>query len=98
MKRYLVIALSALFLVPVYAKKEKKPQEVDSLGNKIKTGGNFGILPSIAYDADYGFQGGVAPSTPSIFIHSISRPLIPLNTMVYSVLTTTPSTSFRAIV
>ena len=59
MKRYLVIALSALFLVPVYAKKEKKPQEVDSLGNKIKTGWNFGILPSIAYDADYGFQGGV---------------------------------------
>ena len=42
----------------VMAKKEKK-QEVDSLGNKIKTGWNFGILPSIAYDADYGFQGGI---------------------------------------
>jgi len=42
----------------VSAKKDKKV-EVDSLGNKIKTGWNFGILPSVAYDADYGFQGGV---------------------------------------
>ena len=40
------------------AKREKKV-EVDSLGNKIKTGWNFGILPSVAYDADYGFQGGI---------------------------------------
>ena len=40
-------------------KRKKKPQEVDSLGRKIKTGWNFGILPSVAYDADYGFQGGV---------------------------------------
>ena len=40
-------------------KRRKKPQEVDSLGRKIKTGWNFGILPSVAYDADYGFQGGV---------------------------------------
>lgn len=40
-------------------KRKQKPQEVDSLGRKIKTGWNFGILPSIAYDADYGFQGGV---------------------------------------
>ncbi len=32
---------------------------MDSLGRKIKTGWNFGILPSIAYDADYGFQGGL---------------------------------------
>lgn len=45
-------------ILPVSAKKEKK-QEVDSLGNKIKTGWNFGILPSVAYDADYGFQGGL---------------------------------------
>lgn len=41
------------------AKREKKPQEVDSLGNKIKTGWNFGVLPSVAYDADRGFQGGL---------------------------------------
>ena len=39
------------------AKKEKK-QEVDSLGRKIKTGWNFGVLPSVAFDADLGFQGG----------------------------------------
>lgn len=41
------------------AKRKDKPQEVDSLGNKIKTGWNFGILPSVAYDADRGFQGGL---------------------------------------
>ena len=59
MKKYFILIFCALFFVPVYAKKEKKAQEVDSLGNKIKTGWNFGILPSIAYDADYGFQGGI---------------------------------------
>ena len=61
MKRYLILLLAAL-LLPVAAdakKKEPKPQEVDSLGRKIKTGWNFGILPSVAYDADYGFQGGI---------------------------------------
>ena len=26
---------------------------------KVKTGWNFGVLPSIAYDADLGFQGGL---------------------------------------
>jgi len=58
MKKYLVI-LALLLALPVAAKKNPKPQEVDSLGRKIKTGWNFGILPSIAYDADYGFQGGI---------------------------------------
>lgn len=33
---------------------EKKP----SPAKKIKKGWNFGILPSVAYDADLGFQGG----------------------------------------
>lgn len=50
--------LSLMIAMPAEAKREKK-QEVDSLGNKIKTGWNFGILPSVAYDADYGFQGGL---------------------------------------
>ena len=60
MKKYLILLLAALLALPMAAKKkEPKPQEVDSLGRKIKTGWNFGILPSIAYDADYGFQGGV---------------------------------------
>ena len=52
------VAVFCLFSMPAFAKKDKK-QEVDSLGNKIKTGWNFGILPSVAYDADYGFQGGI---------------------------------------
>ena len=60
MKKYLILLLAMLLALPMAAKKkEPKPQEVDSLGRKIKTGWNFGILPSIAYDADYGFQGGV---------------------------------------
>ena len=49
----------ALLALPLAAKRQPKPQEVDSLGRKIKTGWNFGVLPSVAYDADYGFQGGV---------------------------------------
>ena len=60
MKKYIILLLAAVLALPMAAKKkEPKPQEVDSLGRKIKTGWNFGILPSIAYDADYGFQGGV---------------------------------------
>ena len=58
MKKTIILILAALMPLAVMAKKEKK-QEVDSLGNKIKTGWNFGILPSVAYDADYGFQGGI---------------------------------------
>ena len=62
MKKYIYLLLLSFFTFqfsPLMAKKEPKPQEVDSLGRKIKTGWNFGILPSVAYDADYGFQGGV---------------------------------------
>lgn len=59
MKRYALLLLMILTVGTMSAKREKKPQEVDSLGNKIKTGWNFGILPSVAYDADYGFQGGI---------------------------------------
>ena len=61
MKKYIIFCLISFVLCPLSlsAKKQPKPQEVDSLGRKIKTGWNFGILPSIAYDADYGFQGGV---------------------------------------
>jgi len=59
MKKTIVLFLAAVLALPAFAKKEPKPQEVDSLGRKIKTGWNFGILPSVAYDADYGFQGGV---------------------------------------
>ena len=59
MKKYIILCLVALMPLTLLAKRQPKPQEVDSLGRKIKTGWNFGILPSVAYDADYGFQGGV---------------------------------------
>ena len=59
MKKIIILCLVALLPLASFAKRQPKPQEVDSLGRKIKTGWNFGILPSIAYDADYGFQGGV---------------------------------------
>lgn len=62
MRKYIILLVLSVFsfqFSPVMAKRQPKPQEVDSLGRKIKTGWNFGILPSIAYDADYGFQGGL---------------------------------------
>lgn len=58
MRKICTLILLSLLALPVWSKREPKPQEVDSLGRKIKTGWNFGILPSIAYDADCGFQGG----------------------------------------
>jgi len=60
MKKVCILGLILGLLIPANAwAKKKKAQEVDSLGNPIKTGWNFGILPSVAYDADYGFQGGI---------------------------------------
>ncbi len=50
--------ISVLFTLTSFAAKKEKVQEVDSLGRKIKTGWNFGALPSVAFDADLGFQGG----------------------------------------
>jgi len=38
-------------------KKEKKKKEKNTDG--IRTGWTFGILPSVAFDADLGFQGGL---------------------------------------
>lgn len=58
MKRLLIFIISLLLTVPAAWAKKEKAQEVDSLGRKIKTGWNFGVLPSVAYDADCGFQGG----------------------------------------
>jgi len=58
MKRSIIILFAALFAISLQAAKKEKKQEVDSLGRKIKTGWNFGALPSVAFDADLGFQGG----------------------------------------
>jgi len=71
-KRYIVI-LIFLFCLPLLSfgqdqndtpttetsvtKKTKKKKEKDPDG--IRTGWTFGILPSVAYDADLGFQYGV---------------------------------------
>ena len=57
MKRLFVFIISILLVLPIFAAK-KKVQQVDSLGRKIKTGWNFGALPSVGFDADLGFQGG----------------------------------------
>ena len=59
MKKIIILLLATLSVATLSAKRPPKPQEVDSLGRKIKTGWNFGILPSVAFDADYGFQGGI---------------------------------------
>ena len=58
MTRIFIFAISILFVLPISAAKKEKVQQVDSLGRKIKTGWNFGALPSVAFDADLGFQGG----------------------------------------
>ena len=58
MKRIFLFMAAAVLAVSMQAAKKDKVQEVDSLGRKIKTGWNFGALPSVAFDADLGFQGG----------------------------------------
>ena len=59
MKRLFLFIISVLLVMPILAAKKEKVQQVDSLGRKIKTGWNFGVLPSVAFDADLGFQGGL---------------------------------------
>lgn len=58
MKRYIVFIFVALFTISLQAAQKNKIQDTDSLGRKIKKGWNFGALPSVAFDADLGFQGG----------------------------------------
>ena len=58
MKRIFVLISAALVAMSISAAKKEKVQQVDSLGRKIKTGWNFGALPSVGFDADLGFQGG----------------------------------------
>ena len=58
MKRIFLFITVAVLAMSVHAAKKDKVQEVDSLGRKIKTGWNFGALPSVGFDADLGFQGG----------------------------------------
>ena len=58
MKKYILLTLTVLLTLSMQAAKKEKVQQVDSLGRKIKTGWNFGALPSVGFDADLGFQGG----------------------------------------
>ena len=58
MKRSILLLVTIFLSISLYAVKGDKVQAVDSLGRKIKTGWNFGALPSVAFDADLGFQGG----------------------------------------
>lgn len=58
MKKYILLILTVVLTLPIQAAKKEKVQQVDSLGRKIKTGWNFGALPSVGFDADLGFQGG----------------------------------------
>ena len=58
MKKFILLIFTLLLSFSTFAAKKDKVQQVDSLGRKIKTGWNFGVLPSVAFDADLGFQGG----------------------------------------
>jgi len=59
----LLIVLLSMFSLPLVAKTKRdtvQHSESDSLpARKIKKGWNFGVLPSLSYDADLGFQGGI---------------------------------------
>ena len=39
--------------------KDKKPKKEKKEKSEVRTGWTFGILPSVAYDADKGFQYGI---------------------------------------
>lgn len=52
MRKILIIAIIVAFAGNLMAETETKDT------SKVKTGWNFGILPSVAYDADLGFQFG----------------------------------------
>ena len=58
MKRIFLFIFVAVLAMSMQAAKKDKVQVIDSLGRKVKTGWNFGALPSVAFDADLGFQGG----------------------------------------
>ena len=58
MKKFILLIFTMFFALTIFAAKKEKVQQVDSLGRKIKTGWNFGALPSVGFDADLGFQGG----------------------------------------
>ena len=73
MKNHYIFIIAFLFILPLFSfaqtesdtqqddqpvvKKEKKKKEKNPDG--IRTGWTFGILPSVAFDADLGFQYGV---------------------------------------
>lgn len=50
MKRIYILLFSLVCIA-------SQAQNIDS--TKVKKGWNFGVLPSVAFDADYGFQGGL---------------------------------------
>ena len=91
MKRLFLFIISVLLVLPIFAAKKEKVQQVDSLGRKVKTGWTFGALPSVAFDADLGFQGGALANIyyygdgsqyPSISIPSMRRqPILPKTTV-----------------
>ena len=58
MKRIFLFVLAALFTFSMQASNEVKVHHLDTTARKVKTGWNFGVLPSVAFDADLGFQGG----------------------------------------
>ena len=47
MKRIFLVISAVVLAMNITAAKKDKVQQVDSLGRKIKTGWNFGVLPSV---------------------------------------------------
>jgi len=72
MKKHYLFILAFLFLLPLgsFAQYDSDQQEADAIAKKeakkkeknpdgVRTGWTFGALPSVAFDADLGFQYGV---------------------------------------
>lgn len=72
MKKHFLLLLSSIFFICLNVASEEKTDTItltktdsttlanDSLpAKKIKKGWTFGALPSVAFDADLGFQGGI---------------------------------------
>ena len=58
MKKSFLLIFAAVVSWSMQAADEVKVHHLDTTSRKVKTGWNFGVLPSVAFDADLGFQGG----------------------------------------
>lgn len=59
MKKLTLILICFCVSFSAIAKKDAKESTIKTKKDSVKTGFTFGVLPSVAFDADLGFQGGI---------------------------------------